>query len=140
MSTRCAVLLAAALVVADDAQVLGQEQFVEPGDRVRVTAPTAYNQRVDGEFRAMRIEGELRELRDGSLLVKDTSGRERAIPVNAVTSLEVRAGGGSKAGSGALIGGLLGLATGAAIAAAQDPCTDYICVVNRPGIPGGSQS
>jgi len=94
----CGLMLAAPATQAEDNPLR-----VQPGDRVRVTAPTAADKRLVG--RAVAVE-------PAALTLDLDHGGRVAVPTQAITKLELSRGERSKAREGALWGagfGLVGL-------------------------------
>ncbi len=100
---RSLTLVAAALLLTTSSPLAAQEAPVEPGARVRVTAPDLGINKYTG-----MLEGV-----EGDTLVVDTL----RLPLASVTRLEVHSGQKSRAGRGALIGAAAGVVSGAIIGA-----------------------
>ena len=103
-----AVGLLAHAVTAD--LIAQQDLLVAPGARVRVTAPTVAEGTVVGTVASAHSDTLVLEVNEDSLL---------AIPLTAVTSLEVSEGQSSSAGYLAVLGGLVGIWAGALIASSN---------------------
>jgi len=113
------VLVACALIPAVCGPALAQGEPVHAGDRVRISAASLADGRVTGTV--VSVDG------NGLSIVEATGRPARAFPLNALTRLEVSVARRSRVVPGALIGGGLGLAAGAAIgAAAGQSCEDEI--------------
>ena len=115
---RYLTLVLVALFVATSSPLAAQEAPVEPGARVRVTAPDLGINKAIGVFEA--VEG-------GTLVV----GTLR-LPLASVTRLEVHRGQKSRVGRGALIGAAVGAGSGAIIGAIAFSGS---CIDNPDGCP-----
>jgi len=118
MNARMSALVAPILLIAGPSGSASAAGTVQPGDRVRLMAPSAYTRLEGGELLPLRIEGQIRELDDDRWVVTERNGIDREIPVNAITRLEVARSTGSRAGKGAAVGALVGLGVGLAVGAA----------------------
>jgi hypothetical protein len=112
------------------AAALSQGVNLEPGQQVRVTAPTYDLHRTPATFRAMRsdtlrLDFTRKRLDHGSVVVDSLAV---AVPLAMVSKLEVPAGRRSNwdkgARTGALVGGGVGLLLGVAYAACDD---SWVC-------------
>lgn len=105
------VLTVGLLAHAVTADLIAQQDLpVAPGARVRVTAPTVAEGIVVGTVASAHSDTLVLEVNEDSLL---------AIPLTAVTSLEVSEGQSSSAGYLAVLGGLVGIWAGALIASSN---------------------
>ncbi|MDH3290979.1 MAG: hypothetical protein OEO20_07595 [Gemmatimonadota bacterium] len=121
----CVVMLACPLGSA-----LGQVANLQPGERVRVTAPAYDLRRTPATFRAMRsgslhLDFTRKRLDHGGVVVDSPAV---AVPLAMVSRLEAPAGRRSNwdkgARAGALVGGGVGLLLGVAYAACDD---SWVC-------------
>lgn len=119
---RIALLLAAMILAARLDLLAQQEPIVAPGARVRVTAPSISRDRLVGTVVEM---GE-----DTCVLEVERRTQPVALPLASLETLEVSQGKKSKAGTGALIGLVVGAGGGAALGAG-------ICS-SLSDLPGGS--
>jgi hypothetical protein len=111
------------LVLAPGLDAFAQDLALQPGQRVRVTAPTEGLRRKEGRFEKLQRD---------SLLVVSVDGQTRVLPLRTVTLLEQvhgrrrhpLPGMGIGIGIGALAGGAAGYAAG------EDRCsrTSFFCL------------
>jgi hypothetical protein len=112
------VLTVGAVSLAVSSQLLAQEQSLEVGDRVRVTAPA---------FQAEPLVGTLQRL-DGETCVQQVQADLLCVPTSSLIKVELSLGVKSRATSGAIYGGLAGLAAGLVfVGAACNSAADVDC-------------
>jgi hypothetical protein len=114
---RPATLLAAILASATSSRIAAQEIVrLEPGQRVRVTAPTISSTQIVGAFAHMAAD----------TLVVETDGRAWHFPRASLTRVDVNRGQKSNAGRGALFGFLIGAGIGAVALGSSSLCAETL--------------
>ena len=112
-----AILLAAMLTSAASSKIAAQETVrLEPGQRVRVTAPTISSTQIVGAFGHIEAD----------TLVVETDGRTWHLPRASLTRVDVNRGQKANAGKGALFGFLIGAGVGAVALGSSDLCTETL--------------
>jgi hypothetical protein len=119
---RPATLLAAILAAAASSRIAAQAtERLEPGQRVRVTAPTISSTHIVGVFAHMAAD----------TLVVETDGRAWHFPHASLTRVDVHRGRQSNAAKGALYGSLIGAGIGAVALGSSSLCAETL------EVPGG---